>query len=211
MLVAWKQFFQKVELIYSVSAFYFAVHIALKHCSSSLGSQHSFGSMGYNSHSELSLCTDHGSPRAAISRESCSASGMLNKLLSSSRSCRAQVMDSFTPGSCSPPKWKQASCVHPSIPVQSLLGSNALWTILLHHRGGFLQLWLWEVWQRKHFLPTNRVISWQTTLVTELWICVGLFLFATSATLSILKKVSWPLSSTSRWQDGIHNECTSGS
>lgn len=122
--VAWEQFFQKVELTYSVSAFYFAVHIASKHCNSPLGSQQSFGSTGYNSHGERSLCTDHGRLWAAISREACSVPGMLSKLHPNSRPCGAQVTDSFTPGSCSPPKWKQVFCVHPSIPVPSLPGSN---------------------------------------------------------------------------------------
>lgn len=62
-------------------------------------------------------------------------------------------------------------------------------------------------------LPPNKLfcISWQMALLKELWICVGLFLFAASAAWSILRKVNWPLSSPGHWQDGIHNECTSSS
>lgn len=59
--------------------------------------------------------------------------------------------------------------------------------------------------------PPNKqyCMSWQMTLVKELWICVGLFLFATSAAWTILGKVNWPLSSPGCWKDGIHKECTS--
>lgn len=96
--------------------------------------------------------------------------------------------------------------------MQSLPGSNALQTTFLCQNSGFLELWLWEVLQRKCYLPTNSIVSPEKwLLVKELWICVGLFLFATSAAWNILRKVNWPLSSPGHWQDAIHNECTSSS
>lgn len=125
---------------------------------------------------------------------------------------RAQLTQAFSSGSCSFPGSKQVSHVHLCIPMQSLPGKECFVNNRPLPEQCFPRALSLTVSAGEAF-PPNKLfcISWQMALLKELWICVGLFLFAASAAWSILREVNWPLSSPGHWQDDIHNECTSSS